>query len=264
MSSFNNWGEGTSSGDPQKEVHSQEFQYDPLSTSPFSFGTPPFQVCPIDNSQSSTLPTTQSPAFNSPYPYSSSLSYNDTNLTPTTFQPNPMGNDGSNQLGMPLGHQASAFPVNQSTSLSHTPFIASNLHQCGGGVSSPMGGHSMWGSEHTPQGGWTTGSTTQEYPAMPSASWYETSSLPPTNVVPGTRRQRERKPKMHELPEQEDPDKERRRQLAVKEFKKRERVKKEKSELERVLADTNQEIDTMKQEIVQTRGNIDWYNQHMN
>lgn len=252
-SGFNNWGEGTASGDSHQRVQSQEFLYDP-----------PFPVCPIDNSQS--FPTTQSPAFNSLHSNSSSLSFNDTHLTQPTLRSSPEGNDDSCQLGMQLGHQTSVWQVNQSTSLGVTPFPPSNLHQCGGGPSDPFAG-SLWGSEHTFVGNWTPASTTQANPAVPITSWCEAPGLPATNAVPvtrKTRKQREPKVKMYQLPEQEDPEDERRRVLAVKEFKKRERVKMEKEDLERVLADTIQENGTMKQEIDKTQKNIEWFNQQMN
>ncbi|KAK3870043.1 hypothetical protein Pcinc_024694 [Petrolisthes cinctipes] len=154
-------------------------------------------------------------------------------------------------------HLTTSLPsMNLPTSHGVTPYTTT--------YSSPdvFWGGAMPDSEHT-LGPKFPATTTQSNPSVSSTSGCEALGLSGTSTVSDRKKKSGCKVKMYELPKQDDAKLEKRRKLAVKEFKKRQRVKKEEEDLRQVLATTTQETNTIKEKIIQSKENINWYSQQL-
>ncbi|KAK3870045.1 hypothetical protein Pcinc_024696 [Petrolisthes cinctipes] len=141
-------------------------------------------------------------------------------------------------------------PVNPPTSVSATANPA-----CGRGGEDGAWGQAVWEPEQVPSGPWVPGSITQNNQAVliPSLNQLATTSQQPHG----------NKCTWYELPPQQDPEKEKRRLRALREFNKRQQKKKEEQDLLSILATTTQENDKNRAEIMRTRQNIEWYSQQV-
>ncbi|KAK4301343.1 hypothetical protein Pmani_026515 [Petrolisthes manimaculis] len=224
----------TASEDSLQDVQSVISSYDSHFSTGVGSETSPLTVGSYDNTSSGMFPLTQHSTFASPYCHSP-----DNHSTPCLHSSLKV-----NECRMEQEHLTTSLPsMNLPTSHGVTSYTTSH------GVTS-------YTTSSSPDVSWGG--------AMPDTEHTTTQSIPSVSSTVSRRKKKSGcKEKMYELPMQDDPNLEKRRTLAVKEFMKRQRVKKEEEELRHVLATTTQETNTMKENIVQTQANINWYRQQL-
>ncbi|KAK4301344.1 hypothetical protein Pmani_026516 [Petrolisthes manimaculis] len=243
-------------------LHSQTLTPFPSQAfSDFSHQSSPFpspQPLTFPSSQPLTFPSPQPLTFPSSQPFTSPSSYipsGPSNFpTPTTMH-SGRGSIGESQCWGGQGYPAPVsmlLPMNPPTSVSAT---ANPSCGSGGGGQDGAWGQVVWEPEPVPSGSWVPGSITQNNQAVlsPSLNQLATNSQQPY----------ENKCTWYKLPPQQDPEKEKRRLRALREFNKRQQRKKEEQDLLNILATTTLENDNNRAEIMRTRQNIEWYSEQV-